>query len=174
MKAIAMAFSAAMILGAARPSAAKMLAAGDSFPSWKLTDHAGKEVSSSDLAGKTYLLWFYPKAMTPGCTAEGQGLRDSFADFQSKGVEILGVSFDDPAANAAFVKAESFPFRLLSDRGRVLAVAVGAADSADQPVARRISYLVGPDGKVRRAYGTVTPAAHAGEVLKDLVESTPR
>jgi len=147
---------------------AKMLAAGDQFPAWKLTDHTGKEVSSSDLKGKTYLLWFYPKAMTPGCTAEGEGLRDQYASFQSKGVEILGVSFDDPATNAKFVAVEAFPYRLLSDPQRTLAVAVGAADSADQPVARRISYLVGPDGKVVRAYDSVTPASHAGQVLKDL------
>jgi peroxiredoxin Q/BCP len=147
---------------------AKMLAAGDQFPTWELTDQTGKEVSSSDLKGKTYLLWFYPKAMTPGCTAEGEGLRDQYAAFQSKGVEILGVSFDDPATNAKFVAAEAFPYRLLSDPQRTLAVAVGAADTADQPVARRISYLVGPDGKVVRAYDSVTPASHAGQVLKDL------
>src|SRR5262249_39160471 len=61
---------------ASRLQAAPLLKVGDPFPPWTLTDNAGKPVSSADLAGKTYLLWFYPKAMTPGCTAEGRGLRD--------------------------------------------------------------------------------------------------
>jgi thioredoxin-dependent peroxiredoxin len=148
--------------------AGPLLAPGDAFPAWTLTDQAGASVSSRDLAGKTYLLWFYPKAMTPGCTAEGQGLRDSFSAFREKQVEILGVSFDSPAQNAAFVQAEHFPFRLLSDGDHSLAVAVGAADSAAAPVARRISYLVGPDGRVRAVYGSVTPASHAKDVLADL------
>src|SRR4029077_11116371 len=104
--------------------AGPMLAPGAAFPAWSLTDHTGATVSSRDLAGKTYLLWFYPKAMTSGCTTEGRGLRDSFAGFQERGVEVLGVSFDKPAENRAFVEAEHFPFRLLSDGERSLAVAV--------------------------------------------------
>ncbi len=149
-----------------------MLKVGDPFPAWSLPDNAGATVSSADLAGKTYLLWFYPKAMTPGCTAEGRGLRDDFAEFRKHGVEVLGVSFDDPTTNAAFVQAESFPFRLLSDQSRQLAVHVGAADSTSAPVARRISYLVGPDGKVRQVYGTVNPASHAKDVLSGLAGSS--
>ena len=69
------------------------------------------------------------------------------------------------------VAAEGFPFRLLSDQDRTLALAVGAADSKDAAVARRVSYLVGPDGKVKKAYGTVTPASHASDVLGDLPAS---
>ena len=148
--------------------AAEMLKPGDVFPAWTLVDQTGATVTSGDLRGKTYLLWFYPKAMTPGCTAEGQGLRDNFAAFRSAGIEILGVSFDDPKNNAAFVEQQHFPFRLLSDRDRTLAAAVGAADGRDQPVARRISYLVGPDGKVRHAYDAVSPATHAQQVLADV------
>ena len=149
-------------------TAGGLLQVGDKFPDWRLPDHTGAMVAAKDLAGKTYLVWFYPKAQTPGCTAEGRGLRDRFDDFRARGVEIVGVSFDAPDANAAFVKAESFPFRLLSDQDRTLARAVGAADAADTPVARRISYLVGPDGTVRRVYGTVTPASHAADVLADV------
>ena len=154
------------LLATAAP-AAELLQPGAAFPSWELSDQTGATVSSRHLAGKTYLLWFYPKAMTPGCTAEGDGLRDQFAAFQARGIEILGVSFDSPADNATFVREQGFPFRLLSDRSRTLAVAVGAADNADQPVARRISYLVGPDGKVVKASPQVTPAGHASEVLAD-------
>ena len=154
------------------PVRAELLRPGDPFPDWSLPDHTGKTVKASDLAGKPYLVWFYPKAMTPGCTTEGRQLRDRFADFQRRGVEVLGVSFDAPEKNAEFVRAESFPFRLLSDRDHALAVAVGAARSAEQSTATRISYLVGADGKVQRAYAEVTPGSHAGQVLDDLAADT--
>lgn len=157
-----------VLLGLGAPLSAAMLKEGDAFPAWELSDHTGAMVSSTDLAGKTYLVWFYPKAMTPGCTAEGRGLRDQYATYQARGVTVLGVSFDEPKANAEFVRQEQFPFRLLSDRDHNLAMAVGAADAASQPVARRVSYLVGPDGKVQKAYGTVTPASHANDVLNDV------
>jgi thioredoxin-dependent peroxiredoxin len=152
--------------------AAAMLTAGDTFPTWSMPDQSGKTVSSADLAGKTYLLWYYPKAMTPGCTAEGNALRDSFPALRDAKVEVIGVSFDEPADNAKFVEAQQFPFRLMSDDGS-LAVQVGAAESRDQATTRRISYLVGPDGKVIKAYGSVNPAAHAQEVLADVSAATP-
>ena len=153
---------------AASAHASAMLDAGAAFPAWELTDHTGAKVSSRDLAGKPYLLWFFPKAMTSGCTAEGDGLRDHFAAFQAKGVEILGVSFDTPEDNARFVREQSFPFRLLSDADHTLASEVGAVYIQLQPYASRVSYLVGPDGKVLKAYGSVTPASHAEQVLGDL------
>jgi len=159
---------AMVLLGPAVAPASDLLPPGAPFPAWKLVDQTGAPLASTDLTGKSYLLWFYPKAMTPGCTLEGDGLRDQFAAFAALGVVILGVSFDPPAANAAFVRQQQFPFRLLSDTNRQLALAVGAATTPEQPAARRISYLVGSDGKVRQAYGTVTPSTHAQQVLGDL------
>ncbi len=165
---VALALLASAALLAPRAArAAGMLAPGDTFPEWSLRDQTRQMVRSQDMAGKTYLLWFYPKAMTPGCTAEGQALRDSFSAFTEKGVEVLGVSFDSPEENRRFAQTEGFPFRLLSDDGG-LAIAVGAADARDQATPRRISYLVGPDGKVLRAYASVNPATHAEEVLRDV------
>jgi len=158
----------ALVALAATAEASSMLSPGTTFPAWELTDHTGATVGSRDLAGRTYLLWFFPKAMTSGCTAEGDALRDHFAAFQAKGVEILGVSFDTPEDNARFVREQSFPFRLLSDRDHALANEVGAVYLKIQPVASRVSYLVGPDGKVLKAYASVTPASHAEEVLGDL------
>lgn len=149
-------------------AAVELLQPGDPFPGWALQNDTGAVTTADSLKGKTYLLWFFPKAQTPGCTAEGRALRDRYADFQSRGVEIVGVSFDLPEQNAAFVAAEGFPFRLLSDNDRLLAGAVGAADSETQPTPKRISYLVGPDGIVIKSYASVDPAEHAAEVLRDL------
>ena len=167
MRELAVAALIAWVFPAA-PVHAELLRPGDRFPEWSLSDQTGKVVRTSDLAGKPYLVWFYPKAMTPGCTAEGRQLRDRFADFQRRGVEVLGVSFDAPEKNAEFLRAEGFPFRLLSDQDHALALAVGAASSRDQSTATRISYLVGSDGKVRRTYGEVSPGGHAAQVLDDL------
>jgi len=145
-----------------------MLDSGETFPSWTFSDHTGQTVTSQQMEGRTYLLWYYPKALTSGCTAEGCALRDSYAEFERLGVEVLGVSFDRPAKNAEFVKEHSFPFRLLTDEDKALATAIGAADSPKRLFARRISYLVGPDGKVLKAYADVDPSKHARQVLDDL------
>jgi thioredoxin-dependent peroxiredoxin len=169
MRFVALATLAVAVLAVRPAGAGSLLAPGDAFPAWALADQTGAQVTSKELAGKTYLVWFYPKAMTPGCTAEGRGLRDHFDAFRDKGVLVLGVSFDPPADNARFVETEHFPFRLLSDQDRALAVAVGAADSAAQKTARRISYLVGPDGRVVHVYADVDPAGHAARVLQDIL-----
>ncbi|OFV82857.1 MAG: hypothetical protein A2Y78_15425 [Acidobacteria bacterium RBG_13_68_16] len=148
--------------------AAGMLKPGDPFPVWELPNQTDAMVSSKEFSGKTYLLWFYPKAMTSGCTAEGCALRDNYSGFEKAGVQVVGVSFDDPKDNAEFIAKNKFPFPLLSDTKRTLAVEVGAADSPSRLAARRISYLVGPDGKVLTAYADVTPSKHASEVLADI------
>src|SRR5262245_4863436 len=90
-----------MMLAVCVPSLAlaSMIKAGEKFPAWELPDQAGAMVSSASLSGKTYLIWFYPKAMTPGCTTEGRGLRDQYARLQERGVTVFGVSFDEPATN---------------------------------------------------------------------------
>lgn len=164
--AIPMLVAAAVLLP--RLALAGMLAAGAPMPDFALPDQHGNLVKSSDLAGKTYLLWFYPKAMTPGCTTEARGLRDEYRDLQAAGVTVLGVSFDGSDSNDKFATTESLPFPLLSDKDRKLAVAVGAADSERSWFARRISYLVGPDGKVVKAYDHVDPDTHAKQVLADV------
>lgn len=173
MRHLAMAIGGVLVAAAACAGPAGTLNPGETFPAWKLVDTAGATVSSQDLAGKTYLLWYYPKAMTSGCTAEGCALRDNFDAFRQANVEVLGVSFDKPAANAEFIQENHFPFRLLSDSDKSLAISVGAADSAKRLFARRISYLVGPDGKVLKAYNDVDPETHAKQVLADLAALQP-
>jgi peroxiredoxin Q/BCP len=129
-----------LVLFAFGAGAAGPLTEGSPFPQWELVDQQGQKVSSKDLAGKTYLLWFYPKAMTSGCTREGCELRDHYAEFRKLGVEILGVSFDTPADNARFAAEQRFPFRLLSDTDRRLAVQVGAADSPEASYPKRVPF----------------------------------
>ena len=161
-------------LPAAHAAEAAMIEAGQPFPAWTLTDHMGRTVKSSDLAGKAYLMWYYPAAMTSGCTAEGRALRDENEAYHAAGIEILGVSFDKPEDNRRFVETESFPFRLLSDTDRKLAYAVGAASVMRMGYPRRISYLVGADGKVVKAYDEVNPTEHAAEVLADYAAARRR
>jgi peroxiredoxin Q/BCP len=83
-------------------------------------------------------------------------------------VQILGASFDDEKANAAFARKFDFNFPLLCDTDRALGLAYGAADDARAATAKRISYLIGPDGKIRKAYPKVNAAAHPEEVLQDV------
>jgi thioredoxin-dependent peroxiredoxin len=99
---------------------------------------------------------------------EGCGFRDRIAQYEAKNVQILGASFDTVEANAAFAKKFDFNFPLLCDTERKIGIAYGAADDPKASTARRISYLIGPDGKIRKAYPKVNAAAHPEEVLKDL------
>lgn len=99
---------------------------------------------------------------------EGKGFRDRSPEFTSKNAVILGVSCDTPAENKAFKEKFDFPYDLLCDEDRAVSMAYGAADSADTEYPARISYLVGPDGKVAKAYAKVTPADHPDEVLADI------
>lgn len=167
MKTLATLAAIVMTIIVAGPTHAALIQPGEPFPSWSLRDHEGQVVTSEELAGKRYLLWFYPAAMTPGCTAEGLALRDTHERFAAEGVEILGVSFDEPEKNARFVKTHAFPYRLLTADSET-AMEVGATSSPQQKYARRISYLVGEDGRVLRSYGTVMPSSHADQVLSDL------
>jgi peroxiredoxin Q/BCP len=151
--------------GVSSALAADMLRPGDLFPEFSLKAQDGSTVSSDQLKGSPYLLYFYPKADTPGCTKEACAFRDSWGEVQQLGLKVFGVSYDTPEANRAFAEKYHLQFPLLSDRDRSLAEKVGAASML--PVPSRISYLVGPDGRVVKAYPRVLPAAHAGEVIAD-------
>jgi len=103
----------------------QMLKAGDIAPQFSLPDQNNKTVSLSDYTGKKVLIYFYPKAMTPGCTIQAQGLRDSQASLAKLNVEVLGVSPDPIKRLPKFIEKENLNFTLLSDEDHVLADAFG-------------------------------------------------
>lgn len=145
-----------------------MVDVGDEFPSFVLQDQDGSQVSSADLLGSWYLLYWYPKADTPGCVAQAQSLRHQIEAFDELGCRILGASFDEPSENVEFRAKYQLPFSLLSDRDHELAVKVGAADSPQAGYAQRVAHLVSPDGFVKRFYVVEDPEYFAERVLDDL------
>jgi peroxiredoxin Q/BCP len=145
-----------------------MLNVGDQAPSFAVQDHTGAMRKLSDYRGKSVVLYFYPKADTPGCTVESCGFSDLYADFQNKNAEILGVSFDTVEENAAFAKKFGYKFPLLCDVKRGIGVAYGAANDAKAGYASRITYVIGPDGKIAQAHAKVSPKSHPKEILESL------
>ncbi|MDT3442007.1 peroxiredoxin [Pseudofrankia sp. BMG5.37] len=161
------------IAGRRRHSIAHMLDPGARVPVFALPDQDGRLVASTALAGHWALLWWYPKAGSPGCTIEGQELRDQAEQFQAAGCLIVGLSFDTPEENKAWAEEQGFEFPLLSDVdhsvGRLFAV---ERDPDDQYAAfpLRVSYLVDPDGVVRKTYVVAGVQEHAVSVLSTLAE----
>lgn len=147
--------------------------AGSKMPSFTLVDHEGVSVTSTGLAGSWYLLYWYPKADTPGCTAQAQGLRDQIESFDDLDCVVLGASFDTPEENAAFRNKYGLPFRLLTDPDHSVAVALGAADAADAANARRVAHLVDPTGVIQQRYEVDDPEFFAELVLDDLEAAQP-
>jgi len=141
---------------------------GDVAPPFETKDHTGKDVKLADLKGKRVVLWFYPKADTPGCTMEGCGFRDLHAEFQKKGALVYGISYDKPEDNAAFAKKFNFPYLLLSDTDCAIAKAYGAHDPNQAGYPKRNTYVIGPDGKLEHVIEGVKPKFHAQELLAKL------
>lgn len=145
-----------------------MLKPGDPAPAFSVQDHTGQRVELEGLRGKRVVLWFYPKADTPGCTKEGCGFRDYHSAYEEKGAVVLGVSYDDPATNAAFAEAYAFPFKLLSDVDKEVAKAYGAYDAGHDGYPSRSTYVIGADGNIEHVVEGVDPQSHPKELLERL------
>jgi thioredoxin-dependent peroxiredoxin len=146
---------------------------GDRTPDFSTVADDGRPVTSADLKGKTVVFYFYPRADTPGCTTEACGIRDEFGAFQRLGTEVIGVSPDTAEAQAAFKAKYNLPFTLLADPDHQIAEAFGAwglREIRGQQVlgVRRMTFILGPDGKVQQVFPQVTPADHAQELLQAL------
>ena len=141
-----------------------MLDVGTPAPDFSVQDHHGKTVSLQDFRGKKVVIWFYPKADTPGCTMEGKGFRDDYKNFEDKNSVILGVSLDGLAENKAFAEKYSFPFQLLCDVNREIALAYHAVQSAQDGYASRISYVIDEAGKILEAIEKVDTSSHSSDL----------
>ncbi|HUO04083.1 MAG TPA: peroxiredoxin [Candidatus Binataceae bacterium] len=139
------------------------------FSTQMVTADGSKQVSLADFHGKKVILYFYPKDETPGCTKEACAFRDGYARFQTAGIVVLGCSVDSAEAHEKFIKKYSLPFPLLVDTDKKIATDYGAANGI--PILgfdRRITYVIGEDGKVLKAYPSVDPSIHADQILKDI------
>lgn len=146
-----------------------MTAVGDAAPALDLVDQDGTPVHLRDLAGRWVLLYWYPKADTPGCTVQAKALRDQHSVFDGLGCTILGASFDPIEDLVAFRDRYGLPFDLLSDPERVAGRSFGVAgDDGSGAYADRIAFLIDPAGVVVRRYEVKDPEFFADEVLDDL------
>lgn len=141
---------------------------GDAAPEFAVIDETGTVRELKEYRGKNVLVWFYPKADTPGCTTQGCGLRDEFGEFMERGVIVLGVSLDTKDDNAAFKDRHHFPFPLLCDTDRKVAMAYGAVDDAAAKYARRIAVMIDGNGRITHVWSKVDPATFAKEALAAL------
>ena len=152
-------------------NAADQVAVGDTAPEFELSDQDGQLHSLEDYRDQWVVLYFYPKDETPGCTTEACEFRDNIFAFRKINAQILGVSLDDVESHEKFAEKYSLPFPLLADTEGKAAEAYGVKTKMfGMTVAKRQTFLVGPDGKIARHYEKVTPEGHSQQVLVDLKE----
>lgn len=150
-----------------------MLDVGDAAPSFELPDQRGDTVSLDDFDGKRLVLYFYPRADTPGCTTEATAFRDASDEFDARDVAVVGVS-DDPVSDlAAFADEYDLTFPLLSDEDGAVASAYDSYGEKNMygntfDGVFRNTYVIGPDGTIEYVYEGVSPEDHADEILSDL------
>ena len=150
-----------------------MLKEGDKAPDIRVHTDAGAEFRLSDLKGKRVVLYFYPRADTPGCTVEACEFRDGIKAFAKKGVAVVGISPDKPAAQARFKQKYDLPFTLLADEEKAAAHAYGVWKEKNMYGKKvmgiaRTTFVIGPDGKIEKIYGNVKAQGHASQVLAEL------
>jgi peroxiredoxin Q/BCP len=150
-----------------------MLEAGQAPPDFTLPDQDGEDVSLAALRGSTVVLYFYPKADTPGCTTQACGIRDHHDDYAERGVRVLGVSPDPVKAVKAFHDKQALDFTLLADADHAVAEAYGtwvekSMYGRTYMGNARATFIIGPDGVVTHVFPKVSPKTHDEVVLKAL------
>ena len=146
---------------------------GDAAPDFTLTADDGSEVSLSDYRGRRVLVYFYPRANTPGCTTQACDFRDESAQFNDAGVEVLGISPDSPAKLAGFRDAEGLTFPLLADPDKEVLTAWGAFGEKQMygktvTGVIRSTFLIGADGTIEEALYNVKATGHVAKLRRDL------
>jgi len=138
---------------------------GETLPDLDLTTENGEHVSTGELTGQKTVLYFYPKDDTPGCTKEACAFRDRMEDYTEAGIQVYGVSLDSPESHREFREKYDLNFPLLTDDEGRAAETLGVL--GDRGMARRVTFLLAPDGTISKTYPEVTPDTHADEILKD-------
>lgn len=143
---------------------------GDRAPGFVAATNGSGKVSLADFKGKHVILYFYPKDDTPGCTKEACAFRDDFAAFKKKGAVVLGVSTDPVKSHDKFVEKFQLPFTLLADEDKAIVQAYGVWGEKSFMGRKylgthRVTFLIGPDGVIKKIWPKVKPEAHAAEVL---------
>ena len=143
---------------------------GDKAPEFELVNQDGEPVKLSDFAGRTVVLYFYPKADTPGCTTQACGIRDAYGEFEEAGAVVLGVSPDDVASHVKFRNKYDLPFTLLADPDHTVADLYGVWGEKKYMGrtyfgVSRSTFVIAADGTVKRIIHKVKPDTHADDVL---------
>lgn len=146
------------------------LQAGDKVPNFRVNDQDGNSVSNTDFEGKKWIVFFYPKADTPGCTAEACNLRDHYKELQDAGYSIVGVSADPEKKQAKFQQKYSFPFPLLADENREVIEGFGVWGpkkfmGKEYDGIYRTTFVIGEDGIIERVIDKVKTDDHAAQIL---------
>jgi peroxiredoxin Q/BCP len=145
----------------------------DSAPEFSTTDSEGNPVSQKKLLGKKYLLYFYPRDNTPGCTAQACGFKNHYDFFKDKSIEIYGVSGDSAKSHQKFIDKFQLPFPLLLDEDHEIAKAFGVWGEKKFmgrtfEGIHRITFLIGESGKIERSFTKVKAKSHPDELVKEL------
>lgn len=151
------------------------LQAGDIAPQFELLDQNGESVKLANLQGKKVLVYFYPKAMTPGCTVQAQGLRDSYEGLQSHNVVVLGISIDPVKRLGKFIEKENLNFTLLSDEDHAIAEQFGVWGEKKfmgkvYDGLHRLSFLIDEHGKIEHVFNKFKTQDHHQVVLDYLAK----
>ena len=149
---------------------------GELAPDFTTVAQDGSTVSLSNLKGKSVVLYFYPRDNTPGCTIEACSFRDEFAVFKAKGAVVLGVSTDPLTAHNKFATKYKLPFQLLLDEDKKIVQAYGVWGQKSflgrkYMGTNRVTFLIGPDGRIQKIWSSVKPLGHAKDVLRHLSPS---
>jgi peroxiredoxin Q/BCP len=150
-----------------------MVEAGDAAPDFTLPDQDGNEVSLADLKGETVVLYFFPRADTPGCTTQACGIRDRRAEYRKAGARVIGVSPDTVEAEKKFAGKFDLDFTLLADADHAVAERYGtwvekSMYGKKYMGVQRATFIIGPDCKVAKAFPKVSPKTHDDVVLEAL------
>jgi len=153
-----------------------MLSAGNRFPDFALQNQKGKVVNLEDFAGQWLVVYFYPKDDTPGCTIQGKSFTASKDQFDAAGIHVVGVSADDVTSHNNFSTKFAFTIPLLSDPDAKLmkAVGIGQSEWKGTKYWDRTTFVLGPDGVIKKVYGKVNPEGHDQVLLEDIRQMQAR